>query len=77
MYICFTFNLIMIIAFVYEISVDYAVVLDKDEPVKRRKKYTVKLIVAMVVMFVGLMILYSMFGLTSENLGDYLIYGKV
>lgn len=76
MSICAILNIIMIIAFCWELWMDYAA-LDGKVTAKVKAKYIARIIVASVVMAIALDFLYERFGVTTENLGRYLRYGRI
>lgn len=74
---CVILNMIVMASLGWELWNCYDVILDKGMPMKRRKIYTVKLISSCIITFAVLFYIYRVFGVTSENLAKYVMYGKV
>ena len=72
---CAILNIILLIAFCCELWMDYAA-LDGKITVKVKAKYIARIAIASVAMALALLFLYDRFGVTTENLGRYLRYGR-
>ena len=75
--VCMLLNILLLIVFCIELWKDYDIILDKSEPMPRRRRYIVRLIASSIAIMITLYYLYYLFGIDSKNLAEYVKYGEV